>query len=224
MGSRDGTSPRQSSFSDVWVTRSAADGWSIFGSQNVAFYDCGITDNARDGIYFDMGTGGHDFFNFYERGSLRYGIRCDQKSPGGGFMYLHRRHQLLRRDPRQPPRTGGGVEGPSWTGARVGLLRHGHRRHQPQRSDDPPGPDAQRATTGSSRCRIWATPKGTNPGNACIQISGVVGAQRPAAPVPEDRRLLVHGRRQLRVRRRLPTATTSTRAGAGSSTPPPSDR
>ena len=158
-------------FTDVWVTRSASNGWWIFGSQNITFYDCGVTDSAQDGIYFDYGTGGHDFFNFYERGSLRYGLYCDNKSPGGGFRYLTGDINFF----------GGTLDGHP---TRRGVTKI-HNRAGLEWSffdmdivgDNLSGPtillDQTLANSNIiSRCRIWATPTGANPGNACIQISG----------------------------------------------------
>jgi hypothetical protein len=166
-----GNGTQYAMFIDVWVTRSAADGWTIYASQNCAFYDCGSTDNAQDGVYFDMGTGGHDFFNFYERGSLRYGIRGDNKVPGGGFVYLPGDIQFYGGCLDTHP-TRQGVSkvnmGPAleWGFFDMDIV-----------GSNLSGPTMQVSQTLSenhriSRCRIWATPKGMTRGNACIQISG----------------------------------------------------
>jgi hypothetical protein len=166
-----GNGTQYSMFVDVWVTRSAADGWTVFASQNVAFYDCGTTDNARDGLYFDMGTGGHDFFNFYERGSLRYGIRGDNNVPGGGFVYLPGDIQFFGGCLDGHPARQGVSKvymGPSleWGFFDMDIV-----------GTNLTGPTMQVTQTLSenhriSRCRIWATPKGMTRGNACIEISG----------------------------------------------------
>jgi hypothetical protein len=170
-GTSSGNGTQYALFIDVWVKRSAGDGWSVFASQNLAFYDCGSTDNARDGVYFDMGTGGHDFFNFYERGSLRYGISGDNKIPGGGFVYLpgdiqffggvldtHPTRRGVSKVHMGPSLEWGffdmDIVGTNLSGPTMELVQTldmNHRIH---------------------RCRIWATPTGGTPGNACIKISG----------------------------------------------------
>jgi hypothetical protein len=170
-GTSSGNGTQYSTFIDVWVKRSAGDGWSVFASQNVLFYDCGSTDNARDGVYCDMGTGGHDFFNFYERGNLRYGVSGDDKIPGGGFVYLpgdiqffggvfdaHPTRRGVSKIHLSPSLEWGffdmDIVGTNLSGPTIEFVQTLDVNHR------------------INRCRIWATPTGATPGNACIKISG----------------------------------------------------
>jgi hypothetical protein len=76
-----------STFIDVWSTASTQDGWSIYGSQNNSYYDCGTTNNKRDGLYIDGAAGGLDFWRFTEQGSARYGVRGDISFTGSFGTY-----------------------------------------------------------------------------------------------------------------------------------------
>jgi hypothetical protein len=77
------TSGSRSMFVDVWATRSAGTGWTIYGAQGSSYYACGATDNAVDGLYVDGGAGGLVFWNWTESASRRYGIRADAAVTGG---------------------------------------------------------------------------------------------------------------------------------------------
>lgn len=165
-GTSSGNGTQYALFVDVWVKRSAGDGWSVFASQNLAFYDCASTDNARDGIYFDMGTGGHDFFNFYERGSLRYGVSGDNKIPGGGFVYLPGDIQFFGGVLDTHPSRKGVSKvhmGPSLEWGFLDMDVVGTNLSGPTIELDQTLDVNHRI----NRCRIWASP-----GQACIKISG----------------------------------------------------
>lgn len=160
-------------FVDVWATRSAGNGWAIMSCQNNSYYHCGTTDNAQDGLYLDGGAGGHDFFNFYERGSLRYGVYSDTKFPtvygyedsvqdirffGGTFDADPGRRgvsKVFLQFAYDWRFLGTKIVGTNLTGPTVSLDQtqlYGHK---------------------FVGCWIWATPKQTNPGNACVHINGV---------------------------------------------------
>lgn len=87
-GLNGGSAGCYATYIDVWSTRSAAIGWTIYGTQNTTYYDCGVTNSATDGLYLDAGAGGLDFFNYEETGSKRYGLRMDTTILGGLGSYL----------------------------------------------------------------------------------------------------------------------------------------
>jgi hypothetical protein len=72
-------------FSGIDVINSAQDGITILGAQNDLWMSCGSFNNARDGLYFDFGAGGHTFIQFNTFGNVRYFIHGDALIPDGPY-------------------------------------------------------------------------------------------------------------------------------------------
>lgn len=169
----DGYGISYATFIDVWATRSAGNGWAIIYSQNNTYYDCGTTDHAGDGLYIDGGAGGLDFFNFYERGSKGYAIHGDALVPAATGYATNVSDMrffggTLDSDPNR--------QGMSKVYLRFAFdWRFEHTKIVGTNLSGPTVHLDQVQAYGLDffGCWIWATPKGTNPGNACIQIDGI---------------------------------------------------
>lgn len=77
----------QSTYIAIDVVNSAQDGWVIQGSQNLGFYNCSASNNARDSLVLDYGCGGLVFTRFEGNAHGRYGLRVDESGTAPAGLY-----------------------------------------------------------------------------------------------------------------------------------------
>lgn len=173
-----------STFVDVWVTGSAANGWTIYGSQANSFYDCGATGSADDGLYVDGGAGGLCFWGFVESGSGRYGVHAGTSVTGGsgtrgdrteGVRFYGGSLATASSDPAATSKVylRGAYD---WKFRDVTIV-----------GDHLSGPTVDLDQSAGelldfSSCRISATVTGNTPGLACIDVGGTPPSGADAVP------------------------------------------
>lgn len=161
-------------FIDVWATASMGNGWTIYGSQNCSYYDCGSIKNAQDGVYVDGGAGGLAFWGFIESASVRYAVHGGINVTGGtgtrggkteAIRFYGGRLSTVSSDPAAASKVylRGAYD---WKFHDVTIL-----------GDNLTGPTVDLDQSAGevldfSSCRISATVTGNNPGLACIKVGG----------------------------------------------------
>jgi hypothetical protein len=69
-------------FVSIWVTNSAANGWTIYGAQGNTYRDIRVRLNAQDGLSIDGGAGNLHFWHFEESDNGRFGVHGDHSVTG----------------------------------------------------------------------------------------------------------------------------------------------
>ena len=75
-------------FTSVWVSDSAGNGWTIYGAQNNSYRDCRARLNKGDGVYIDGGAGGLHFWHWEESDNAGYGVHGNNTTTGGTGTYV----------------------------------------------------------------------------------------------------------------------------------------
>jgi hypothetical protein len=175
-------------FIGINVINAADTGWTIYGAQNNAYYECRSWQSTRRGLYIDGGAGDLDFVHWQESAPNRlttylYGMHGDGLVPGGSGTYGDHTENIQFHS--------GIIDGGAGGQSRI-YLRHAVNWRFPglsivgnNSSVTGPAIDLDQSSgygLDFSKCWIWSVkPSQTVAGTTCIQVSG----QPPAGSSPK---------------------------------------